>query len=314
MQLKDKKILVTGGAGFLGSYLCERLIREGGMVRILDSFDSGKKINIVSIVNDVELIHGDIADEKLVKQGSLGVDIIINLAFPLGIRIQAFSWDQIQQATGGFFNVLGAAFSTGALLVQISSIAVYGNQKYVPIKEDHPLEPETVYGAIKLTEEIFCSTMKKTQDLRMVVLRIADIFGPRNTRLSVPVRFLLNALSGQPILVHGDGSQARTYTYVTDFVEGVLSAMASTRAEGEFFNIAGSECTSILELAQMAREITASTVAINIDPEKWVDSRRLEIDISKARQLLKFEPRGNIRSGLAQTYDWLRKNPNVVRP
>ncbi|MDD2496744.1 MAG: GDP-mannose 4,6-dehydratase [Desulfitobacteriaceae bacterium] len=308
MTLKGKKVLVTGGAGFLGSHLSDALLKEGAHVRILDIFSSGRHDNVGSFGRNLELVQGDLADKNLVAGALQNIDVVIHTAFPMEIRMPNPPLAGVKSAAAGFLNLLECCIKEKALFVEISSIAVYGDEKYLPVDEKHPMEPETVYGVVKLAEEEFCRVMRKTQGLKTIILRVADIYGPRNTRVSVPIKFLHNACLGKANTVHGTGTQGRTFTYVSDFVKGVLCAVTSDKAEGEVFNIAGARFISMLELAETVKEVTVSHLPITFDREKVTDSRKLEIDISKAREIIKFNPEVDLAQGLRLTYEWILKN------
>ncbi|MDD4752273.1 MAG: GDP-mannose 4,6-dehydratase [Desulfitobacteriaceae bacterium] len=308
MTLKGKKVLVTGGAGFLGSHLSDALLKEGAHVRILDIFSSGRHDNVGSFGRNLELVQGDLADKNLVAGALQNIGVVIHTAFPMEIRMPNPPLARVKSAAAGFLNLLECCIKEKALFVEISSIAVYGDEKYLPVDEKHPMEPETVYGVVKLAEEEFCRVMRKTQGLKTIILRVADIYGPRNTRVSVPIKFLHNACLGKANTVHGTGTQGRTFTYVSDFVKGVLCAVTSDKAEGEVFNIAGARFISMLELAETVKEVTVSHLPITFDREKVTDSRKLEIDISKAREIIKFNPEVDLAQGLRLTYEWILKN------
>lgn len=310
LSLSGRNVLVTGGAGFLGSHICEKLILEGCEVRIIDTLASGREKNIFSIKDKVQLIKGELTDRRLLAEAIAGVDVVIHTAFPMEIREQKYSMAHLHIVTSGFFNLLEACLAENTLLIVISSIAVYGNPQYTPVDEKHPLEPETIYGAIKIAEEFYCRMMAKSHGLRTVMLRTSDIYGPRNTRVSVPINFLLKAMKNSPITVYGDGTQSRTYTYVNDFVDGVILAMKNCeRALGKAINIASGRCVTMMELAQTVTKVIGQG-SLFIDQTKKTDSRILEIDISSAKELLGFNPKVLLADGLKQTLDWIRGNQN----
>jgi UDP-glucose 4-epimerase len=308
-----KRILVTGGGGFLGSHICERLIGEGSKVRILDSFASGRRSNLKCFAHNIKIFNGDIRDKSLVHRAVSGVDVVIHTAFPLEMRTQDVSPEKLRALSAGFFHILEACLQEKALLIYLSSIAVYGNGKYFPIDENHALDPETIYGAVKISEESYCRAFCKTHGLKAVILRVSDIYGPRNTRLSVPVRFLLNALAERPLTVYGRGTQSRTYTFVSDFVDAVMLVLANQGIIGETFNIAGSRCISMLELAQTVKEVTKTAAPIVFGPKEDTSERHLAIDITKGKELLHFNPRVDLAQGLEETYLWICRNPDYVQ-
>ncbi|GAW93298.1 NAD-dependent epimerase/dehydratase family protein [Calderihabitans maritimus] len=305
------RVLVTGGAGFLGTHLCEGLLEKGIEVRAVDNLDSGRKENLEVLRQGVEFYHGSTDDESLLKKAARGVDAVIHTAFPMVLRRQGtLNPAAAAEAIRSLLKVARACLAENALLVYLSSIAVYGNQQYTPIDEAHPTRPVTLYGATKLAEEIYCRMLSDTQGLKMTILRVSDIYGPRNSRVSLPIHFLLQVLKGQPLVVHGDGSQSRTYTYVSDLVKAVLLALERNKAVGEIFNISGDRCISVRELAAQVIRVTGSGVGILVDPGAETDTRRLWIDNRKAREVLGFRPEVNLEEGLRRTYDWLRRNPD----
>jgi nucleoside-diphosphate-sugar epimerase len=313
MRLKGRHVLVTGGAGFLGSHLCEKLLIEGTKVRALDIFTSGRETNLSSVLKQVDLLNANIACEDSVQKAAKDVDAIVHLAFPMVLRQRSIETQVITEILAGLLNLIRVALERNALFVYISSIAVYGNEKYVPMDENHPLEPVLIHGAVKLAGENFCSTLAKSNGLRMVILRVADIYGPRNARISVPIKFLLQAMRNEPITVYGDGSDSRTYTFVSDFSEAVVLSLIQTEATGGIFNIGGDECVSMLQLAQEVKKISGSNSEI-LFQDSPVAGRRLLIDNQKSKKHLGFKPAFNLAEGLARTNRWLRDTPCYYQP
>jgi len=312
MRLKGRRILITGGAGFLGSHLCEKVLAEGAEVRALDTFTSGREANLGAILQQIDLLNINIASEDTVLRAAEDVDTIIHLAFPMALRQRAIETRVITEILAGLLNLIRAALERNALFVYISSIAVYGNEKYVPIDENHPLEPVLIHGAVKLAGENFCRAFAKSDGLRVAILRVADIYGPRNARVSVPIKFLLQATRGEPITVYGDGSDSRTYTFVKDFSEAVVLSLIQPKAISDIFNIGGDECVSMCQLAIKVKKITGSSSPILIQ-NCSVSGRRLFIDNSRAKEVLGFKPTFNIDEGLTLTHGWLQDNPNFYQ-
>jgi len=306
--MNRKKVLITGGAGFLGSHLCDRVLKEGGEVAVLDSLDSGRMSNLSKIKDRIQIFSGDMADESLINTAGAGCNVVVHTAIPIAVRQQKFTFNQLEMASKGFFNVLKLCLKENALLILISSVAVYGNPKYTPVDEEHPLEPETMYGAVKLAEEYYCRTLAKTQGLKAVILRVSDIYGPRNTPLSTPILFLMNTKKNKPLTVFGKGTQGRTYTYVADFIDAVLLAIKNKNAVGNVINIASDQFVSMLELADTVNKVTGGNTKVFHDASILSDERKLEIDIKKAQQILGFNPQVNLAEGLKKTYDWMRNN------
>lgn len=313
MRLKGRHVLVTGGAGFLGSHLCEKLLCEGARVRALDLFTSGRQSSLGMVTNQLELLHCNIASEDSVARAVKDVDAVVHLAFPMALRHRFIETPVIIEILAGLLHLIKTALTGNALFVYISSIAVYGNGKYIPIDEKHPLEPVLIHGAVKLSGENFCRTLAESHGLQTVLLRVADIYGPRNTRVSVPIKFLNQAMRNEPITVYGDGSDSRTYTYVSDFTEAVVLSLLHPGAMGETFNIGGDECISMGELAREVKKVTSSNSPV-LFQEGPAAGRRLLISSEKAKNLLGFRPVCDIAEGLTQTYRWLKDNPGYYGP
>lgn len=307
MRLKGRHVLVTGGAGFLGSHLCEKLLAEGAKVRALDILAPGRETNLSAVRERIDLLNINIACEKSVLSAAKDVDAIVHLAFPMALRQRSIETQVITDILAGLLNLVRAAIDRNSLFIYISSIAVYGNNKYIPIDEKHPLEPVLIHGAVKLSGEYLCRTLAGSRGLRTVILRAADIYGPRNSRVSVPIKFLLQAIQDEPITIYGDGSDSRTYTFVSDFSEAVVLSLIRPEAEGGIFNIGGDECVSMLELALKIKRITGSQSPI-LFQECPAAGRRLFIDNRKSKELLGFQPAFNIDEGLAITHQWFKDN------
>ncbi|MHB1167285.1 MAG: NAD-dependent epimerase/dehydratase family protein [Carboxydocellales bacterium] len=310
MDISGLNILVTGGAGFLGSHIVERLVKLGTRVRVLDTFLSGREKNLLPVQGQITLYQGDIVDEGVVDRAMTGVDVVVHCAFPLAAYDRSLNHQFIQGGSVGIFNILKSALKEKALVVFASSIAVYGEQQYLPIDEQHPLKPILLYGATKLSGEFYCLTMAQTYGLKTVILRITDIYGPRNGRISAPINFLLKGMNNMPVEIKGDGTQSRTYTYISDLVDAVILAATCPQAQGKIINIAGDECVSIYDVAVLAKKLTGSTGEISLEKSISSDRRKYWIDNRQAKALLGFTPKVNIESGLRQTLAWLKANPD----
>lgn len=308
MRLKGRNVLITGGAGFLGSLLCEALVAEGAGVSVIDDCDTGRGANLDRVIHKIKFYRGTIADEGQVCIAAESADTIVHLAFPMALRQRVLDAALISENLAGVCNLVKAAVSRDALLVYISSIGVYGNGRYNPIDENHPLEPVLIHGAVKLAGENLCAAMARGGGLRCVILRVADIYGPRNARVSVPIKFLLQAVGGQPLTVHGDGSDSRTYTFAADFAEAVILSIARPEAVNGVFNVAGDDCVSMSELArEVIRVAGSNSPVVHLDAPS--SGRRLIIDNSKIKEVLGFKPRYSMAQGLGATCAWLRENP-----
>jgi len=309
MALSNKKVLVTGGGGFMGSHLCEALVRSGARVRVIDNFSSGRAVNLADISTQLKLCDGNVGDENLLKESCRQVDAVVHTAFPMAMRERSLETGIMVDYLTGLFNLIKESIANNALFVFISSIAVYGDQKYVPIDEEHPVEPVMLHGALKLSGEYLCRTFAKSHGLKTVILRVADIYGPRNTRISMPVRFLINALDGSPLRVFGTGKQSRSYTYVDDYVKAVLAVLQTPAAAGLVLNVANGQSISMHELARLAKEVTGSASQIIVEPSIVTDDRQLIIDSTLAQKILHLDKPISMQEGLTRTMRWIKQNP-----
>jgi len=312
MRLRGYKVLVTGGAGFLGSHLCEKLLAEGAGVRALDILTSGRRENLGAVLNKIALLNCDIACEDAVVGAAGDVDSIVHLAFPMALRQRSIETRVVTEILTGLLNLIKAALERNALFVYISSIAVYGNDKYIPMDENHPLEPVLIHGAVKLAGENFCRTLAASHGLRVVILRVADIYGPRNSRISVPIKFLLQAMRNESITVFGDGSDSRTYTFVSDFTEAVVLSLIRPGAVGGIFNIGGDECVTMRRLALEIKKITGGDSPV-LHQDRPPAGRRLCVSSLRAKEVLGFKPAFDITGGLELTHRWLKDNPDYYQ-
>ncbi len=312
MRLRGRTVLVTGGAGFLGTHLCKKLVAEGAAVKSLDLCPGTASAGFAAPLAGWELLQCDVSSSRQVMDAAAGVDTIVHLAFPMVLRRRFADARAVAGIMAGLVNLINAALKNNALLIYISSIAVYGNGRYVPIDEDHPTEPVLIHGAVKLAGEHICRVMAASDGLRPVILRVADIYGPGNARVSVPIRFLLQAMCNQPVTVYGDGSDARTYTYVSDFTEAVVLSMTIPEAVGGIYNIGGDQCISMLELAEAVREVTGGTCPVS-RVERPGSGRKLHISNRKAKEVLGFKPAVGITEGLTLTYRWIKDHPGFYK-
>lgn len=304
-RIRGRSVLVTGGAGFLGSNVARLLLSEGAKVTLLDNCGPGQEKNILDIIGGVVLLRGDITDEDTVKKAARGKEVIVHAAFPVIQCDRSLENQYIATGTVGLFNILKAALEQQALVIYVSSISVYGKQLYTPIDEKHPVDPSLVYGATKLAGEFYCRVMAREYGLKNVTLRYADLYGPGLGRSNAPVAFLQRALAGLPLVVRGGGKQVRSYLFVTDAAQAVLQAIENPAAQGMVFNVGGDEATTIIDLALKAKEITGSSSEI-ISEGDWVDEREYRIDSSLARSVLGFCPEVDLNAGLRKTLAWLK--------
>jgi UDP-glucose 4-epimerase len=312
MSIDGKKVLVAGGAGFIGSHVVEELVKRKAVVTVLDNQSSCDIRNLINISSKIKFISGNITDYAAVSSAAKDQEIIIHEAFPASLCDLSPDNQFIDTGTDGTYNLLRAASENESIFLYASSISVYGEQRTNPISEEHPLDPIITYGATKLAGEVYCKAFQKEYGLNYVILRYSDVYGPRFKRTGAPIAFLLRALGKRSLQIHGDGSQTRDYTFVTDIAKGTILGIEES-AYGKIFNIASGNPCSILDLAGKVNAITGNNKGIeflsedNINSGKYVlrDKRQYSIDITKARKILGFEPEISLDKGLEISKKWI---------
>jgi UDP-glucose 4-epimerase len=330
MKLADKRVLVAGGCGFIGSHLCERLVDLGAEVVVLDNLSSGDRTNVSTVAEQLTIQEGDISDEARVAEVVAGCDVVIHQAYPYGRANWGVDEQYATDGVIGTINLLRASVKEDvSKFVFASSVAVYGLQEYLPLDEDHPTTPIVPYGATKQVGEEYCRTFASLYGLDTVSLRYFYAYGPRYASFdhSAMVKFLNLALQGKPITVYGDGEQIRDYTYIKDVVTGTLDAARADGTDGAVYNISSGTGVSIIKLAEIIGETISRSVDIHFtevpaaryDDEycqiprgmtskkdgQWVDERDYVGDNSRARTELGYEPKTDLSTGIRQTLDWM---------
>ncbi len=319
-------ILVTGGAGFIGSNLVDHLMAQGHEITVIDNLSVGKISNIehhlesdrFHFVNDSILNLSTL--ERLVRQA----DLIYHLAAVVGVKyVVDDPLNAIITNVRGTENVLEMAFKYWVRTVIASSSEIYGKSTQVPLREDSDrvLGPTTVgrwsYSDAKAIDEYFALAYAR-KGLPVSVVRYFNAYGPRLDPKgygSVIARFITQALQGKPLTVYDDGQQTRCFTYVADTVEGTVRAATLREAAGQVFNIGSDRETTILELARMIQKLTGSSSEIVHIPYEhaygpaFEETRRRVPDVTKARKVLGFEARTTLEDGLRRTLEWFREHP-----
>lgn len=301
-----KRVLVTGGAGFLGSHLCERLLAKGCDVLCADNFYSGTKDNIAHLLGSphFELIRHDVTFPLYVE-----VDEIYNLACPASPV--HYQWDPVQTtktSVHGAINMLGLAKRTKARILQASTSEVYGDPTVHPQQEDYwgnvnPIGLRSCYDEGKRCAETLFFDYRRQHGLRIKVARIFNTYGPRMHPNDgrVVSSFIVQALKNEPLSVYGDGSQTRSFCYVDDLIEGMMRLMDSPDEVTGPVNLGNPGEFSIRELAKTIIELTRSGSELRFHPLPSDDPRQRQPDISLAREVLGWEPATHLRDGLVRT-------------
>ncbi|UCB57839.1 MAG: SDR family oxidoreductase [Candidatus Omnitrophota bacterium] len=304
--------LVTGGAGFIGSNIVEALLEKGERVRVIDNFFSGKRRNVASFLDKIELIEGDIRDLPLLKKATEGVDYILHQAALRSVPKSLgdpLVYNEVNVA--GTLNVLLAAKEAGVKrVVFASSSSIYGDVEVFPENEMQFPFPISPYAASKLGGELYCGVFSKVYNLETVVLRYFNVFGPRQdleSKYAVVVpRFIISMLKNEAPPVHGDGEQSRDFTYVDNVVEANILASRAPGVSGEIFNVACGRDYAVLDVVKHLNKIMGTDLEAKFMPPRAADIRRTLADISKAQKLLKFEVKVNFAEGLKKSVDWFK--------
>lgn len=304
LEIKGKKVLVAGGGGFLGSHVCQGLIKEGAEVAVLDVAPGEKLHRLARLEPRPVIITGSVTDGKTVTDAVEGMDAVVDASFPAAGCDRNPDNQHVAVGTVGVFNLLKAVLQHGSRFVFASSISVYGVQKYIPVDEGHPLEPVLLYGATKLAGEHYCRVMAKNYGCRAVALRFSDLYGPGDGRNGAPLNFLRKALRGEPLPVTGDGQQSRSYLFAADAARAVVQTLKNFRPGG-VYNITGTEPMTILELAETVRRVTGARVPVEFMPGSAADCRNYIIDGSLAQREIGFVPQVSMAVGLSLTLRWL---------
>jgi UDP-glucose 4-epimerase len=298
-------VLVTGGAGFIGSHLVDRLVSSGYTVRVIDNLSTGKLENIKGHIENgkIEFVKGDIKDLEQVKKCVHGVDAVLHLAavtsVPFSVKNPTLTYET---NVAGTLNLLvSLAKERVGKFVFISSCAVYGDPKYLPVDENNPANPISPYAESKLLGEHYSLGFHENRLLKAVALRFFNVYGPRqglNDYSGVITRFIDRVKQGLPLIVYGDGSQTRDFVYISDIVDAIQSCIENEAAEGQIFNIGSGKATSINELAKTILTLNGSNLEIIHEAPRDGDIKHSYADVSKAGKMLNFESKFSLKDGL----------------
>lgn len=313
--LSGRRVLVTGGEGFLGSSLVDRLLDEGATVRALVHYKPyGDRGHLRGRHREVELVNGDIRDPHRVGVAVRGQDVVFHLA---GLVATPYSLEApdsyVQTNIAGTHNVLAAVREHGsARMVHTSSGDTYGRPHYLPVDEAHPLQPGSPYSATKIGADMLALSYWQAFGTPVTVCRPFNAYGPRQSMRAVIPTILNQALSGAPTIMLGDLSPTRDFTFVDDTVAGFLAVAASDAALGQVVNIGTGVETSIGELARLCVEVTGSTAEVVQDPQRMrpsgAQADRLACDSTRAREWCGWTPLISLREGVTRTAAWVDAN------
>ena len=304
--------LVTGGAGFIGSHIVDELVRRGEKVRVLDDFSTGKRENLTPFLEQIELIEGDIRSYHIVREAVQGVDYILHQgALPSVPRSINDPITTNEVNVGGTLNILDAARDAGVKrVVYASSSSVYGANRELPKREDMMPQPISPYAVAKLTGEKYCHVFSRTYGLETVALRYFNVFGQRQDPQSaysafIP-KFIVGMLEEKRLIIDGDGTQSRDFTFVKNVVAANLLAVEAEGVSGEVFNAACGEAMSLNEVVDHIRQALGCEGDIAYGPPRSGDVPMSLADISQARARLGYEPKVPVQEGLEEVVEWFR--------
>ena len=317
------RVLVTGGAGYIGSHLVDALVKRGDEVLVVDNLSTGKIENIRHLLGQpaFHFINDSILNESLLERFVPSMDRIFHLAAAVGVRnVLEDPLAAINTNVRGTEVVLGLAFKYWKRLVLASTSEIYGKARHIPFREDDDRVLGTTgvarwsYSMSKAIDEHFAFAYA-AKGLPVAIVRYFNSYGPRLDERgygSVVANFIRQALRGEPITVHGDGKQTRCFTYIDDTVAGTLLAAEAAGAVGEAFNIGSTRETSVLDVAKTIKRLVRSRSPIKLVPyasyygEGFEDTRRRVPAVDKAKRLLGFVPKVDLETGLKKTIAWCR--------
>ena len=320
MILKNKSVLVTGGAGFIGSNICEVLIKQNNKVKCLDNFITGKKENISHLLNhpNFELIEGDIRNEKCCDDATKNIDVILHQA-ALGSVPRSIE-DPVKTNEiniNGFLNILNAAkINRVKRIVYAASSSTYGDSKTLPKVEDKIGLPLSPYAVTKYVNELYAHVFSNIYDMEIIGLRYFNVFGrkqdPNGAYAAAIPKFIKAFKEYQSPIIHGDGSQTRDFTYIDNVIQANQLAATTTnpKAINQVYNVACGEQSILIELINKLKELLTkfdskiNDVEIIFGPERIGDVKHSLASIEKAKELLNYNPTHSVKSGLDAAIDW----------
>jgi len=303
----SKLAVVTGGAGFIGGHLVDRLLAEGWEVRALDNFSSGKRENLP--LRDVELIDGDVRDADVCGRACRGADSVFHLAAIASVAGSVADpvGSHDVNVNGTLSMLMAARDQDVRRFVLSSSASVYGDADLIPTPEDAPLRPQSPYATGKAAAELYCRNFWELYGLETVVLRYFNVFGPRQSAISgyaaVIPQFVSAAQCDRRPVVYGDGEQTRDFVFVGNVAAANIRAATAHAVAGMTFNVAGGEGISLLRLLHELRTLSGSPLAPEFRAIRAGEVRHSHADITHARQFLGFSPDVSLRSGLRRTLE-----------
>ena len=305
-----KRILVTGGAGFIGSHLVEALLERGHKVRVLDNFSTGKRNNLRSVRNDIEILAGDCADLKTAVKAMKGIEVVYHEAAVPSVALSVAEpfGSHHANATATMAMLVAARGAGVGRFMYARSSSVYGDSKEKFKKETHRAHPLSPYGAAKFAGETYVRIFAELYGMQTLTMRYFNVFGPRQDPSSaysgVISRFSKALLKRETPVIYGDGKQSRDFTFIANVVHANLLALDAPGLKGQTVNIATSKAHTLNQLLATLIQLSGREAQARYEPTRTGDIRHSLADTSAARKLLKYRPQVDFESGLARTFDW----------
>jgi nucleoside-diphosphate-sugar epimerase len=308
-------VLVTGGAGFIGSHIATALVDQGAKVRVIDDLSTGYQRNLDEIASKIDFVRASLRDDKALRGALTDVELVFHEAaipsVPRSVERPVETHEATANATFGL--LLAARDQKVRRLVYAASSSAYGDQPELPKREDMRPAPLSPYAAAKLMGEYYCQVFTHVYGLETVSLRYFNVFGPRQDPTSqysgVISRFMEALVSGQQPVIYGDGQQSRDFTFVSNAVDANMRAGQSERAVGKVINIANGERVTLIQLLETMKDITGKPdVSPRFEPPRAGDVRDSLADLSVAKDLLGYTPTVDLKDGLRRTFEWWTRN------
>ena len=312
-NLKDKRILVTGGAGFIGSEVVSQLVKKNAKVTVLDNFSSGKKEYLPKNNKNLRIIKGDITDEKIVTRSVKDQESVIHLAaLPFIPDSFYYPADFFNVNTTGSVNLLWKSIQSSSVdrFIHISTSEVYGSAQFVPMDENHPTAPHSTYAVSKLAGDRVAFTLHKENGFPVVIIRPFNSYGPKYTQPYIIPEIMNQLLNGTKELMLGNIDATRDFTFVSDTADAIIRSLDSTKAIGEIINVGSGNEISIRDLALKIGKISKTKVKIRYDEsrERPYDVNRLISNNKKAKTILDWTPKITMDQGLKKIFQWAMAN------
>lgn len=309
-----EKFLVTGGAGFIGSNICKRLVADGCFVRVVDNLLTGKRSNLAPIIDKIEFVEADMGDPEVAREVVKGIDVVLHEgalpSVPRSVDEPDLTHRHCIDAT---FTMLMAARDAGVKrFVYAASSSAYGDTPTLPKVETMRPDPLSPYAVGKLVGEYYCSVFSKVFGLETVALRYFNVFGPQQDPASqyaaaIPA-FVTAILKNQPPTIYGDGEQSRDFTYIDNIVHANLLAARAKKTAGQVINVACGEAVTVNAIIGQINQLLGKDVKPIYAPTRAGDVKHSLADITAARELIGFEPVILFQEGLEKSIDWYRRN------